>query len=175
MKPRAMRLGAILDDACAVPAGKSEDRVEIGRLPIKVHRDDGGDTPGRGCESARERGGIERHGAGLDIDKQRPRARKLDRRHRRHRRMRDGRDVIVSAEPERAERQHERVGAARDADRVRGAEICGEAPLERRDLGAEDVAAALEHAGDRRVDGRAMRQIIRARIGRLDGRRRHQR
>ncbi len=51
------------------------------------------------------------------------RARKLDRRHRRHRRVRDGRDVIVGAEPERLERQHERVGAARDADRVRGAEI----------------------------------------------------
>ncbi len=47
MKPRAVRLGAVLDNTCAVPAGESEDRVEIGRLPIKVHRDDGGDAPGR--------------------------------------------------------------------------------------------------------------------------------
>ncbi len=86
MKPRAVRLGAILDDARAVPAGESEDRVEIGRLAVKMHRDDGGDAPGRGRKSARERGGIERHGAGLDIDEERPRARKLDRRHRRHRR-----------------------------------------------------------------------------------------
>ena len=119
--------------------------------------------PGGAAKRAASARRIERHGRGIDIDEQRPRAGQLDRRDRRDRGVRDRGDIILGAEIERPQRQHQRIGAAGDADAMAAADIGGEVALERLDLGAEDIAAAASTRGDRRVDrGRAARDSRRA-------------
>ena len=60
-----------------------------------------------------------------------------------------GADHLVAApDPQRLEREHERVRAVRDPDRVWHAEVRGGLALERLHLRAEDEAAGLEHLGE---------------------------
>ena len=167
-EPRAVRLGAILDDPRAVPPRKIEDRVEIGGLAVEMDRHDRGDAPAFGGERAGKRRGIEVHRRRIYIDEIRPGARQLDRGHGRDRGMRHGGDVIVGTKRQRPEGNHQRIGAAGDADRVAAADIGGEGALERLDLGAENVGARIENPRDRGVDRGAVRQIGCARIGRRD-------
>ena len=70
-------------------------------------------------------------------------------------------DLVAVADPERVEREHERVGAVGDADRVLDAEVLGSLALEALDLGAEDEAAAVEGAGERLFQLRDERRVLR--------------
>ena len=121
--------------------------------------DEGGDAARRRGQHARQLGRVEGEARGIDVDEQRPRARQLDRRDGRHRGMRDGDDIILGPDADRLQRQHQRIGAAADADAVADADVIGKLALERLDLLAQDVAAAFQHAGDRRVDLGALREI----------------
>ena len=94
---------------------------------------------GRGIEVQRHR---------VDVGEHRRRADAGDRLGRRVERERRADDLVAAPDPHRLERQHERVGSVRDADRVRHAEIRGGLPLERLDLGAEDEATRLEHGAE---------------------------
>ena len=69
--------------------------------------------------------------------------------------------------PMRLQREAERVGAVGHADDVAHAEVVGELALERRHLGAEDVAAGVEHLGRRGVQRAraAARAALRCRTG----------
>ena len=70
---------------------------------------------------------------------------------------------------ERAQREHQRVGAVGDAGGVARAEVGGELGLEGGDLRAEDEAAAVDDLGDLRVDLRAQRRERRLRVEQRDG------
>ena len=81
----------------------------------------------------------------------------------------DGADHLVAgADPHRLEREHERVGAVGDADRVRDAEIRGRLALERLDLGTEDEAARLEHLGEALLQLGDERRILRLDVDERD-------
>ena len=84
----------------------------------------------------------------VDVGEDRRRADARDRLGRRVERERRADHLVAAADAERVEREHERVGAVRDADRVRDAEVCGGLALERLDLGSEDEAAGLEDGGE---------------------------
>ena len=65
---------------------------------------------------------------------------------------RAGDHLVARLDVERHQRDEERVGAAGAGHRVLHADVSGEALLEPRDLGAEDVLAVLEHLLDPGVD-----------------------
>ena len=69
-------------------------------------------------------------------------------------------DLVPSADSERVEHEHERVGPVGHADRVADAEIVGRLALERGDIGPENELAALEHAVDRLADPRQERDVL---------------
>ena len=78
--------------------------------------------------------------------------------------MNDGHDHLVARpDAHRAQRDRDRVGAVRHADRVRGAAVGGELPLERAHLRAEDVALGVEHPLDRRAQLVAQRRAAASR------------
>ena len=79
--------------------------------------------------------------------------------------------------PERPERERDRLGAVGDADHVAHAEVRRELLLERRDLGTEDVDAALDHLreafedllAEREKRGLGVEQADRHRAGNATG------
>ena len=76
--------------------------------------------------------------------------------------MKDGQITSSpGADLHRLEREHERIGAVGDADRVGHAEIGGRLALERLDLGTEDEAAGLEHLGEALLQLRDQRRVLR--------------
>jgi len=74
-----MGLTRILDECQLMARGHLLQRSEIGRLPIKVHRQDGASAR-RDC--GRGRGGIEREPLGIDVGKHGRRAGHHDRQRR---------------------------------------------------------------------------------------------
>ncbi len=71
---------------------------------------------------------------------------------RRYARVGCGDHLVAGRDPGRQERERDRVGPRRNADRVAYAAIAGERDLEPLDLVGKDVPAALEHAGKRGLD-----------------------
>ena len=69
--------------------------------------------------------------------------------------------LVAGADAHRLEREHERVGAVGDADRMRHVEVRGRLALERLDLGPEDEAARLEHLGEALLELRDERRVLR--------------
>src|SRR3546814_19668802 len=61
-------------------------------------------------------------------------------------------DLIAVADPERHERDLQRVGAVRAADAVRHTDECSEMLLKLGDLGTQDELAVIEHASDAGID-----------------------
>ena len=82
---------------------------------------------------------------GVDVGEDGCRADAGDRLGGRVERERRADDLVAAPDSERFEREHERVGSVRDADRVRDSEERGRFALERLDLGPEDEAAGLEN------------------------------
>ena len=72
------------------------------------------------------------------------------------------------ADPERLEREDERVGAVRDADRVRNAEEGGSLALERLHLRTEDEAAGLEHGREALLELGNERRVLRLHVDEWD-------
>ncbi len=89
---------------------------------------------------------VERHR--VDVGEDRRRADARDRLCGRVERERGADHLVAALDPHRLEREDERVGPVRDADRVRDTEVGGRLALEGLDLRAEDEAAGLEHLGE---------------------------
>ena len=102
----------------------------------------------RGVSLARDVRDVEQEGRGVAIDEHRRGARARDGERARDEGVGRHHDLVARPDPERAQRELERIGAVRDADAVRHPDEAGEARLELRHLGAEDEAGALEHAGE---------------------------
>jgi hypothetical protein len=67
-----MGLGRVLDHAQAVAPGDREDRVEIGRLAVEMHRQD---RPRARRDRRLDPAGIDVEGRGIGLDRHRRRAR----------------------------------------------------------------------------------------------------
>ncbi len=96
-------------------------------------------------------------GGRIDIDQHRRGPGQADGRHRGHRRVRHRDDLVARPDVAGAQRQEDGVGPRVDADAAGHAVVGGEFLLKRRDLAAEDVPAAGQHALDRSVDLRLQR------------------
>ena len=64
--------------------------------------------------------------------------------------------------------EDERIGAVRDADRVRHVEIRGRLVLEGLDLGTEDEPARLEHLGEALLQLGDQRRVLRLDVDKRD-------
>ncbi len=73
-------------------------------------------------------------------------------------------DLVVAPDSERFEREHERVGSVRDADRMRDSEERGRFALERLDLGPEDEPAGLENRGEPLLELGDERRVLRLHV-----------
>ena len=132
----AERLRGVLDE-------RKPERGELGerrRPPEEVHGHD------RLRPRRDPRGhvlGVEVQRGRVDVGEDGRRADACDRLGRRVERERGADDLVAAPDSERLEREDERVGAVRDADRMRDAEKRGRLVLERLDLGPEDEATRL--------------------------------
>ena len=111
----------------------------------RVRERDGG-RGGRGVEVGRDR---------VDVGEHRARAQPGDGAGGGEEGERRGDDLVARAHAQSHERDHQRVGARRDADRAGRAGCRRELALERLDLGAADEAAGVDHAGPGGVEGGA--------------------
>ena len=158
MVGRAEALRRILDHGnVAAPRGDGADLVHVGGLAVQAHRHDGAGAIGdRRIEQRRVHVG----GVGLDVDEHRLGADQRDDFGGGDESERRGHDFIAGPDAERHERDHQRVGAARDRDAVAAVGVGGEALLELAHLGTEDVLAVIEHGLDARIDVAAQRPVL---------------
>ena len=112
---------------------------------------------------------IQRHR--VDVGEHRRRAGARDRLGGRVERERRADDLVARypvTDAHRLEREDERVGAVRDADRVRHAEKRGGLALERLDLGPEDEPPRLEHAPNALLELGDQRRVLRLDVDERD-------
>ncbi len=106
----------------------------------------------RGVSARATRAGSRLSVACFDVDEDGPRPGLQDRERRERRRDRARDDLVARADPERAQRELEGVGAVRDRDGVLRAERRRQLGFERLALGAEHEPARVEHARHGRVE-----------------------
>ena len=133
----AERLGGVLDDGNSL--GQAVDRhgpaEEVdGNDGLRARSDPS-------CHVLR----FEVQGLGVDIREDGRGTHPCDRFRRREEREGRAYHLVPAADLEGVEHEDERVGAVRDADRVRHAEVRGSLPLERLDLRAQHVASGRNH------------------------------
>jgi hypothetical protein len=143
-----MRLTAILDEGETMTFGDCGNRRHVGGLTIEVHRNDRRRSRRHdGVDGARIDGQPDR----IDIGEDRPRADHRDRQRRVCGRERRGDHLVTAADPDRPERDGERVGASTNSHGSASlARVC-EFVLERFDFGTEDEPATLDDATDGRL------------------------
>ena len=147
-------LGRVLDQ-------RQPERGELGerrRAAEEVHRHDRL-RPRRdaGCDVGR----IEVQRDRVDVGEHRGRARAGDRLGGRVERERRADHLVAGADAHRLEREHERVGAVGDADRMGHVEVRRRLALERLDLGPEDEATRLEDLAETLFELRDERRVLR--------------
>ena len=152
-----MRLRAVLDQRDAALPRNGGERVHVGKAAVEVRHDHRA-RPWR--EAGAQRRGVHQQRRCVDLDVGRRRARRADRRRRVHAGIRRGRDLVARPDRERAQRELERIGAVADRHALARAAVRGELALERLDLGAEDVPAAVLNARDRRIELGAQRRVV---------------
>jgi hypothetical protein len=148
-----VRLAAVLDDREATGVGDGHDRAHVRGLAVEVH---GKDRRGSRSDRGLDRRRADREAARIDVGEDRPRPRHHARKGRVGRRHRRRDYFVAGPDAEAAQDDRDRVGARADADRVGGAAGRGELLLERLDLRAQHVPAAIDDAPDGGVDGRAI-------------------
>ena len=164
---RADRLRGVLDEAQPVRGGERLQRRHRARLTEEVHREDQlrlrGDRPLdlRDVEVERRRVDVDEDGHGAEARDAACRREEAERR---------GDDLVAGPEIERHQRDEERVGAARDADRVLDAEVRGDGALEGLDLRAEDEVPVRRDALEGGAKLRHQRLILRGEVEERDGR-----
>ena len=77
-------------------------------------------------------------------------------------------DLVTGPDAEGVQREHERVGAVRDADRLAHPEIVRGLALERGHVRAQDEVGAREHTVDRLADARQQRLVLRLYVNERD-------
>jgi len=124
---------------------------------VEMHRDDRLRLRG---DRGRDRGGIDQHGAFVDVDEDGARVGVKDRLHGREEGLRDGDDLIAGGDTAGADRELQCVGAGAHADPVLGSDVGGKLLIERPDVGADGELHALEDIVDRLpylvADGRVL-------------------
>ena len=125
-----------------------------------MHDDDRlGARPDRFLDARR----IDRVGGLVDVDQNRLRSAGYDRGDRGERRVRDRDDLITRGDPERAQCEDQRIGAAADPHGTGDATMPSEGALEILDLAAENVSATLQDASDCVLDLALVRAVLRRR------------
>jgi len=154
---RAEALRSVLDHGNAVFRGDRIDLVHIGRLAIERDRHD---RPG----ARRNRGGYSAHidvaRVGLDIDEDRLGAEQDDHLGRRDEREWARDHFVAGLQPDRHQRDLERVGPAAAGDAVPRPDVMHQSLLELRHLGAEDELPVIEDLLDPRVDRVAQLAVL---------------
>src|SRR5262245_960252 len=150
----ADHLRRVLDHGHAVGAAELGDAIDGRRVTVQVDGDDGPRARGDGPRNPL---GLERVRVRVDVDEDRGRPGHDDGRGGgdEGERARDHR--VAGTDAYRGEGEPERVGAGRDADRVRDADVLGQVVLERLALrpkdearGVEDAAGSLRELGAQR-------------------------
>ena len=142
-----MCLARVLDDGDPVALRRAQDRIEIGRPAVEVHRHD---RPGATRHGARDELRIDVAGGRVDVHEHGPGARVGDRLGRRDEGV-GGRDHLVAlTDAGREQGEVERARPRVEADAVLRLAVDGKLPLERRHLLAEDERRGLPHAVERR-------------------------
>jgi hypothetical protein len=143
-----VRLRAILEQPEAPLRAEPADAVEIGGMPVEVHRheaDRAGRDLGRGVPHV-DRVGI------VHVHEDRHRAREADRLHGGEGGVGRHEHLVVGLDPERLQRHPERGGRAAREHRVLAARVAGELLLERARLRPEDVLPRVDGGQDRGLD-----------------------
>ena len=148
---RAVRLRRVFEDEEVAARGDFVDAADVGGLAVEVDGDDGA----RARRDGRfERGGVERERVGVYVGEDGDGARVEDGERGVGGGQRRGDDFVARAGAHRAggeERERDGVRAVADARREARAAEARPLLFKRRDLGAEDVRAAAEHAPERFV------------------------
>jgi len=131
-----VRLRAVLDHGQTMALGKIQDRRQIGWSTVKVHRHDRACPAGERCTQGCR---IERETPGLNIDQHRAGTDQFNRHNGRDGGMADRDDFIPRPNTSGQQRQLQGGRAGVDADRLTGAEVSRELPLEGLDLRSEHV------------------------------------
>ena len=157
----AERLRRVLDE-------REAERGEVGELRRAAEQVHGHDRLGarRDPRGHVLRIEVQRHG--VDVGEDRSRADTRDRLGRRVERERRADDLVAATDPERLERDDERVGAVGDSDGVRHAEERSGLVLERLHLGPEDEPARREHGREPLFELRDQRRVLRLHVDEWD-------
>ena len=105
--------------------------------------------------------GIEVQRLRVDLGEDRDGAASRDRLGRCKERERGADHLVTLTDPERVERDHDRICAVRDSDCLLHAEVFGRLALETVDLGTEDEPAGLECPRKRLLQLRNQRRVLR--------------
>ena len=165
----ADRLRRVLDDRDAARLRRLDDRRHVGRLAEQVHRHDRL-GPRRDGRDRRVDVDVER--VGIDVDQHRRRADAHDAAGGGEERIGRRDDLVAGADVERHQRREQRVGARRQADRVRHAEVRAQLALEAFDFRAADEALAVADARDGVEQRLAKRRVLRLEVEQRDGHKR---
>ena len=111
---------------------------------------------------------VEVHRRRVDLREDRSRPAARDRLGRRVEREGRADHLVAGPDLERVERDHERVGAVRDPDRVLDAEVRGGLLLEGLDLRAEDEPPRVEDVGDSLLQLLQQRRVLRLDVNERD-------
>src|SRR5262249_20003026 len=159
----ADRLRGVLEQRHAQLAGQREQRVEVGGLPVQVHRQDRAQPRAARRRRAR-RPRIERTARGLDVGEHGSGAEPRDGACGGEEGEGGAEHLVAGPDAERLQGEQQRVGARAARDRVLRLAVGRELALERLDLLAEHEALALEDAIDGGAQLAADAGILRAQI-----------
>ena len=151
----AVGLTGVLDEGEAVVTGDLQERIEVGRVAVEVHGQEGL-RPWR--DRARDGLGRDVEGGGVDVGENRASAGGEDGEAGERGGEGRGHDLVAGADADRGEGELDRLRPARDPHRVLGAAGRGQLALEGLALAAEDEPARVEDAPHGRLqlatDGR---------------------
>ena len=146
---RAVRLRGIFDHDQSVPPGDFHDRVHVGGLTVKMHRQD---RLRARRDRSLNRSGIHGERSGIDIDQHGLRSGIADRGDAGDKSKRDGDDFIAGTNARGEQGEMQRAGAGIQCDAFRGAAIGREFLFERSHFGAEYELATVQHVRDGRIN-----------------------
>ena len=144
-----------------MPPRDRQDGVQIDRLAVEMHRDDGARPRIDRCREGHRVDGV---GGRIHVDEDRPRADRGNRQDRRDEGVGRGDDLVARAYAERTQRQLECGKACADANRMARPDEGGVLRLEALDRGAQDEVAARDDVSNRSVHVAADRRVLRAEI-----------
>ena len=170
---RAIALRRIADQRQPARLAEGLDRIVIRGLAEQVDRDHRARAQLRAfrrLDRQRQRGGVEIVGLLVDVDEHRRRAEPGHRLGRRGEGEGRADHRVARPQPDRHQRNADRVGAVGDADAVLRAAEGGELPFELADLRTQNVLPALDRAADRRIEPLAEPAALRFQVDEFDRR-----